>query len=166
MHCHSGDFIRSCMRSDCCGYCQNKQDGGRRVSSLKRKTRSVFANFLEKWLHYKVNKYPMTKNKPIYHARNLSPWKGSVKPRPFVCLLILEVINRFIFGHRVLIYYIYIYIYIYIYTERERERDKMLPSFCTWISVVFPIKNGLVFFFQFLTFPNKRKKKFSFFPDV
>ena len=42
----------------------------------------------------------MTKNKPIYHARN-------VKPRPFIDLLILDVINRFIFGHGVLIYYLH-----------------------------------------------------------
>ena len=106
MHCHSGDFIKSCMWSDCCGYCQNKQDGGWWVFSLRRKTRWVFVNFLEKWLHYKVNKYPMTKNKPIYRTRNINRWKGSVKPRPFIGLLILNVINLFIFGHGVLIYYI------------------------------------------------------------
>ena len=75
MHCHSGDFVRSCMRSDCCGYCQNKQDDGWWVSSLRWKTRWVFVNFLEKWLHYKVNKYLMTKNKLIYRAQNVNRWK-------------------------------------------------------------------------------------------
>ena len=47
----------------------------------------------------------MTKNKSIYHAWNLNRWKGLVKPRPFIDLLILDVINRFIFGHGVVIYY-------------------------------------------------------------
>ena len=49
----------------------------------------------------------MTKNKPIYHTRNVNRWKGSVKPRPFIGLLIIDVINRFIFGHKVLIYYLH-----------------------------------------------------------
>ena len=47
----------------------------------------------------------MDKNKPIYHARNVNRWKGSVEPRPFIGLLILNVIN----GHEpdgVVIYYI------------------------------------------------------------
>ena len=48
----------------------------------------------------------MTKNKPIYHAWNVNRWKGSVKPRPFIALLILGMINRFIFDHGVVIYYI------------------------------------------------------------
>ena len=38
----------------------------------------------------------MTKNKLIYHARNVNQLKGSVKPRPFIGLLILDAINRFI----------------------------------------------------------------------
>ena len=38
MHCQSGDFVRFCMRSDCCACCQNKQDGGRRISLLRSKT--------------------------------------------------------------------------------------------------------------------------------
>ena len=114
MHCHSGGFIRFCMRSDCCSCCQNNQDGGRRISSLRRKTGWVCANFLERWLHYKVNNHPITKHKPIYHARNIDRWKGSVESRPFIDLLILDVINRFIFGHGVVIYYVF-----YMYT-------------CTW----------------------------------
>ena len=106
MHWHSGDFVRFCMRSDCCGCCQNKQDGGRQIFSLRRKTGWVFTNFLERWLHYKVNNHHITKNKPIYHARNVNRWKGSVEPRPFIGLLNLDVINRFIFGHGVVIYYV------------------------------------------------------------
>ena len=35
-------------------------------------------------------------DKPIYHAQNINRWKGSVKPRPFIGLLILDVINQFI----------------------------------------------------------------------
>ena len=31
-----------------------------------------FAGFLQQKLHYKVNNYPLTKNKPIYHARNVN----------------------------------------------------------------------------------------------
>ena len=38
----------------------------------------------------------MTKNKPIYHARNVNRWKGSVP----------SVINRFIFCHGVVIFFI------------------------------------------------------------
>ena len=44
MYCHSGDFIRFYMWSDCCGCCQNKQDGGRQISSQRRETGWVFAN--------------------------------------------------------------------------------------------------------------------------
>ena len=47
----------------------------------------------------------MTKNKLIYHALSLNRWKGSVKPLPFFDLLILDMINQFIFGHGVVIYY-------------------------------------------------------------
>ena len=54
----------------------------------------------------------MTNNKPIYHARNVNRWKGSVKPRPFIGLLILDVINRFIFGHGVVIFYVSV-VYFY-----------------------------------------------------
>ena len=104
MHCHSGVFVIFCMRNNCCGCCQNKQDGGRWISSLRRKTGWVFANFLEWWLHYKVNNHPITKSKPIYPARKRK-WKGSVEPRPFIGLLILGMINQFIFGHGVVIYY-------------------------------------------------------------
>ena len=32
--------------------------------------------------------------------------KGSVKPHPFIGLLIIDVMNRFIFGHGVVIYYL------------------------------------------------------------
>ena len=46
MRCHSGDFVRFCIQSDCCSCCQNKQDGGRRISLLRRKSGWVFANFL------------------------------------------------------------------------------------------------------------------------
>ena len=46
MRCHSGDFVRFCIQSDCCSCCQNKQDIGRRISSLRRKSGCVFANFL------------------------------------------------------------------------------------------------------------------------
>ena len=48
----------------------------------------------------------MTKYKPIYHARNVNRCQGSVKPCPFIDLLILDVINQFIFGHGVVIYYV------------------------------------------------------------
>ena len=46
MRCHSSDFVRFCIQSDCCSCCQNKQDGGRRISPLRRKSGWVFANFL------------------------------------------------------------------------------------------------------------------------
>ena len=107
MHCHSSDFIRFCMQNDCCGCCRNKQDGGWRISSLRRKTEWVFANFLERLLHYKVNNHLITKNKMLYHTRNINRWKGSVVPCPFIGLLILVMINHFIFGHGVVIYYLY-----------------------------------------------------------
>ena len=45
----------------------------------------------------------MTKNKLIYHAWNINQGNGSVKPRPFIGLLILDVIKRFIFGLGVLV---------------------------------------------------------------
>ena len=60
MRCHSGDFVRFCIQSDCCSCCQNKQDGGRRISSPRRKSGLVFANFLLSTLenvsfqHYKL----------------------------------------------------------------------------------------------------------------
>ena len=60
----------------------------------------------------------MTKSKPIYHARNVNRLQGSVKSRserkpitglgetrPFIGLLILDMIHRFIFGHVVVIHY-------------------------------------------------------------
>ena len=62
MHCHSSDFVRFCMRNDCCGYCHNKKDGGWRISLLRRKTGWVFTNFLERWLHYKWTNHPITKH--------------------------------------------------------------------------------------------------------
>ena len=51
---------------------------------------------------------PITENKLIYHAQNVNRWKGSVEPRSFIGLLILDMINRFIFahGHGVVIYYV------------------------------------------------------------
>ena len=65
----------------------------------------------------------MTENKPIYHARNVNWWKGSVQPRPFISLLILDFLRDgwdiwglqclklilvllFFFGHGVVIYYL------------------------------------------------------------
>ena len=36
----------------------------------------------------------MTKNEPIYHAWNVTRWKGSVKPRPFIGLQILDGIKK------------------------------------------------------------------------
>ena len=36
--------------------------------------------------------------------------KGLVKPHPFIGLLILNVINRFIFGHGVVIYYVLVWL--------------------------------------------------------
>ena len=47
------------------------------------------------------NNQTMTKNKPI-----------SVKPRPFIGLLILDVINQFIFGHGVVIYYLFALVFV------------------------------------------------------
>ena len=61
------------------------------------KTGWVFANFLERWLHYKVYNHHITKTKETYHAHNVNRWKGSVEPRPFIGLLILDVINRVYF---------------------------------------------------------------------
>ena len=43
---NSSDFVRFCIQSDCCSCCQNKQDGERRISSLRKKSGWVFANFL------------------------------------------------------------------------------------------------------------------------
>ena len=94
IHCHSGDFVRFCMRSDYCGCCQiNKitDDGFPRREGKEGKFLLIFSN------DYKVNNHPITKNKPIYHARNVNRWKGSVDPRPFICSLILDGINWFIF---------------------------------------------------------------------
>ena len=45
MRCHSGYFVRFCIQSDCCSCCQNKQDGGRLISSLRRKSGCLFDNF-------------------------------------------------------------------------------------------------------------------------
>ena len=78
---------RRFRKSDCCGCCQNKQGGGRQISSLGRKTGWVFANFLERWLQYKVNNHPVIKNKPIYNARNVNRWKDMVEPCIFIGLL-------------------------------------------------------------------------------
>ena len=104
MHCHSGYFVRFYIRNDCCGCCQNKQDGSRRISSLRRKTGWVFANFLARGLYYKVSNHLITKNKQVYHARNVNRWKGSVEPHPFIGLLVLDVINWFIFCQGLVIY--------------------------------------------------------------
>ena len=101
MHCHNDDFVRCCMRGDYCGCCQNEQDG--RFPCWEGKL-WVFANFLERWLHYKVNNHTITKNKPIYHARNVNGWRSSVEPGPFISLLILNMINRLIFHHGIVIY--------------------------------------------------------------
>ena len=101
MHCHNDDFVRCCMRGDYCGCCQNEQDG--RFPCWEGKL-WVFANFLERWLHYKVNNHTITKNKPIYHARNVNGWRSSVEPGPFISLLILHMINRLIFHHGIVIY--------------------------------------------------------------
>ena len=46
--------------------------------------------------HYKVNNYPLIKNKPIYHAQNVNRWKGLSNLDLSIDLLILDVINRFI----------------------------------------------------------------------
>ena len=53
-----------------------------------------------------ANNRPMTKNEPTYYIQN--EWKGEVVQSPFICLLIFKVINWFIFGHGVVIYYIWI----------------------------------------------------------
>ena len=48
-----------------------------RLSRFNRRIKvSVLLLIFEYWLRYKVNKYPMTENKPIYHAWNVNPWKG------------------------------------------------------------------------------------------
>ena len=41
----------------------------------------------------------------VIQIRNVKSMEKSVQPRPFVDFLILDVINWFIFGHGVLIYY-------------------------------------------------------------
>ena len=139
MHCHSGNFVRFRMQSDCCGCCQNKQDGGWQISLLRRKTGWVFANFLEQWLHYKVNNHPITKHKPIYHARNVNQWKGSVEPCPFIGLLILHMINLFIFGH--MGSYL---LYMYMDTSRKKKADMFFfscPSYLPFWSYA-PLKKS------------------------
>ena len=83
MHRHCGNFVRFCMRSDCCGCCQNKQDGGWQISLLRRKTGWVFANFLKRWLHYKVNNQPITKNKTDLSCSECKPMKGLDRTSPF-----------------------------------------------------------------------------------
>ena len=83
MHCYSCDIVRFCMRSECSGCCQNKQDGR---SEKENRASFFFANFLEQWLHYKVNNHPVAKNKPIYHAWNVKSMKelgGTSLTSPF-----------------------------------------------------------------------------------
>ena len=48
----------------------------------------------------------MTENEPIYHARNVKRWKGLDETSNFhrFTNIILDVINRFNFGHGVLIH--------------------------------------------------------------
>ena len=41
-----------------------------RFPRLEGTQSDVFANFLERWLHYKVNIHPITKSKPIYHVED------------------------------------------------------------------------------------------------
>ena len=83
--------------------------GGRRILSLSRKTGWGFANFRDRWLHYKVNNHTITKTKTKTDLSRLErkPMKGLGGPHPFIGLLILDVINRFIFGHGIIIYYLF-----------------------------------------------------------
>ena len=74
----------------------------------------------------------MTKNKPIYHARNVNRWKGSVEPRPFIGLLILDVINQFILGYGVVIYHIWpLSFLIKTYKTKDSETYCIRLSFST-----------------------------------
>ena len=49
----------------------------------------------------------MTKTKTDLSRSERKPMKGLVEPRPFIGLLILDLINQFIFGHGVVIYYLH-----------------------------------------------------------
>ena len=90
MHCHSSHFIRFCMRSDAVAAIKINKMAYSGFPCWEGEQGEVLLIFS------KVNKNPLTKNKPIYQARNVSRWKGSVEPRTYIGLLILDVINRFI----------------------------------------------------------------------
>ena len=79
MYRHSGDFIRF-LRNNCCGFRQHTEDRRHK----KENKVSFAALFIALW--------------PFYHSRN-------VTPSTFPSILILNVINRFTFGHGVVIYY-------------------------------------------------------------
>ena len=55
---------------------------------------------------YIVNNYPMTKNKQIYHVRISKQMKGASFQRALSSAYSPSVINRFIFGHGVVIHFI------------------------------------------------------------
>ena len=55
----------------------------------------------------------MTKNKTDLSCSERKPMKGLGKTRPFLGLLIFDVINRLIFGHGVVIYYLFLVASIY-----------------------------------------------------
>ena len=75
------------------------------VADRKQTAMLVFARCFENRLFCKVNKSLMTKHALIYHARNIN--KCSVKPRPFNVLLIIDVINWYMFHHMLHINNIY-----------------------------------------------------------
>ena len=61
-----------------------------------------FAGFLQQWLHFKLNNYTLIKNKPIYHARKTLAIHLYTNP---------SMINRFIFGQWVVIYYLFVWMH-------------------------------------------------------
>ena len=53
-----------------------------------------------------VNNHPLTKNKQIYHARISKQMKSRGSPETISSVYVLSVLNRFIFGQGVVIYFI------------------------------------------------------------
>ena len=101
-------FLKICVCKNGCGCWQNTQAGGLPTLSLRRKKYPMTKNKPPNWVDMLLNfnQTNKMKNKPIYHSWNVKRWKVSVKHQPFINLLpvILDMINRFIFGHGVLIY--------------------------------------------------------------
>ena len=75
-----------------------KQYSGKQIFSHRARV-FFFCEICRFSLHYKVNNYPVTKNKTDLSRSDHKQMKGLAESSPFHLLTNLHMINRFIFGH-------------------------------------------------------------------